>query len=213
MKFSVSQLGSISCFGEAKVSGAEVFSEIAIRAGSLRRSGVNRGDKVLIFHGNSPEFFMDLLAVWDVGACAACLNPGLTDFELKKIVDFVKPVAILVTKDKMVEECGGIKILSLGSREGEEIGAVDRSEIADDVSIDDDALILFTSGTTGTPKGVVHSYRSLLARISLNQSIIGQEALSWTLCPLPTHFGHGLILLAMRRECAMFCQTHTFLST
>ena len=88
MKLSKSQLGSISRFGEAEVSGAEIFDGMTIRANLLKTSGVNRGDKVLISHGNSPEFFMDLLAVWEIGACAACLNPNVTDFELKKIVDF-----------------------------------------------------------------------------------------------------------------------------
>jgi acyl-CoA synthetase (AMP-forming)/AMP-acid ligase II len=60
-------------------------------------------------------------------------------------------------------------------------------------ALEQDALILFTSGTTSQPKGVVHTHRSLRARwIGLHQSI-GVEKFRRTLCMLPTHFGHGLI--------------------
>ena len=62
-----------------------IFEEMTSRASLLRDSGVTRGDKILISHGNSAEFFIDLFAIWEVGASAACLNPNVTDFELKKI--------------------------------------------------------------------------------------------------------------------------------
>ncbi len=136
---------------------------------------VGPGSIVIIGHGGSPEFVADLLAVWATGAAAACINPSLTTNEIETLLSFVEPVAGLFEPDED-------PVLYRTT----DIGRVNPD-------LDDSALLLFTSGTTGNPKGVTHSFRSLIARLSLNQAFIEREALMKTLCPLPTHFGHGLI--------------------
>lgn len=146
---------------------------ISARAAQLRSAGVKPGDRVLITAGNHGRFFVDLFAVWSCRACAAVLSAGATPLERDNVMRFLEPAATL-TGDEPLEE--GAPLLEITALEA-----------------DDPALILFTSGTTGDPKGVLHTGGSLSRRIGLNQAHIPKDHRTRTLCPLATHFGHGLI--------------------
>lgn len=185
-------LGTVTEYSTGEVWGSDrIAAAVAKTADALRKREIGPGDNVLIYHGGSGGFFADLFAVWQTGACAACLNPGLSRPELETIVSFLKPKLILVDQDMVATKVGGAAMLCGRSEPGDHV--IESKLALPSSNLDDAALILFTSGTTGTPKGVVHNFRSLLARINLNRYFIGDAILRRTMCVLPTHFGHGLI--------------------
>ena len=189
MRITFDNLGAITDWrsGETWETG-RIRDQAQALAGELARRGIGTGHKVITWHGSDGRFFADLFGIWQAGACAVCLNPNTTPAELLNIAGFIDPAAIIDnTLDRIPEE---LRKQALASNAIEpRAGPMPASAS----HLDDDALILFTSGTTGTPKGVLHTFRSLLARVALNQAHIPQAQRQRTLCVLPTHFGHGLI--------------------
>jgi acyl-CoA synthetase (AMP-forming)/AMP-acid ligase II len=147
---------------------------VAERARRLTAAGIGSGAIGAILHGGAPAFFVDLLALWSVGAAVACLDPALLPSERANVIAFCRPAAILGEAEEVRTASARL------------CPCAEKKE-------DDPALILFTSGTTGIPKGVVLSFRALSARLALNEAEIGRSVLQRTLVTLPTHFGHGLI--------------------
>ena len=166
---------------------ATLGDQVDRRAATLLQMGIGRGSVVAIGHGGSARFFADLFATWRVGATAACLDPSLTPGERRTVVEFSKSAVLLVDGAASVDGLS-VPIVDLGS---ERPGSVRRDTPPPDPN--DPALLLFTSGTTGAPKGVVLSFQALRARINANIAIIGKASLARALVSLPTHFGHGLI--------------------
>ena len=168
---------------------ATVSREVAARSGRYQRRGLKPGDRVFLHFGNRLEFFAELLAVWRLGGCAIPVDAGLTPIEVERLVEAAAPrfsvVADTTEPARALPATGEV---------------VDASEPAPAADLPPDrarpeaeALILFTSGSTGLPKGVVHTHASLSACWSALGRHLGLASYARTLCLLPTHFGHGLI--------------------
>lgn len=187
MRVNIKNLGNIhDLIHDEKWTGGELAREVFRRTSILNRHTGPGENIFVIAHGNSPSFFADLLAVWNAGGCAVCINSGLTPEELDTVTRFVSARAVLTDNGDVSTNAAPVIWTAKEPDANDSLPSIRRS-------LDDPALILFTSGTTGDPKGVVHSYRSILSRLALNQAYIGTDILARSLCVLPTHFGHGLI--------------------
>lgn len=168
-----------------------IHNEIAKRIARFESLGLNAGERVFIPFGNRLEFFAELLAIWKLGACAIPIDARLTAFEVSTLIDAAKPTFAIV--DDATEAHVSVAIQEKGVHLLNTLETGDKLSFASKSKLDDDALMLFTSGSTGAPKGVLHTHRSLRARWVTLKQALGTEAFARTLCMLPTHFGHGLI--------------------
>jgi oxalate---CoA ligase len=168
-----------------------VTREVSARAARYRRGGLRAGDRVFLHFGNRLEVFAELLALWRLGAVAVPVDGSLTRVELERLAETVAPRFSVVddATDGAIARAlpPGVAVLDAT----EPLPPADLPE--DAARRDHDALVLFTSGSSGVPKGVVHTHASLAARWSALRGELGLAAYARTLCLLPTHFGHGLI--------------------
>jgi oxalate---CoA ligase len=176
----------------------QVAFRVAERVTHFHDEGVSHGDRVFVHYGNNLEFFVDLLAVWHLGASLVPIDNRLTVFEVENLARAARPRVMLV--DSKVDPsllaalmAAGVKVINSADWDFDNPAHGAPRPFVSRVRLDDEALILFTSGSTGMPKGVVHTHRSLRARWMALRGSLGLASYVRTLCLLPTHFGHGLI--------------------
>jgi acyl-CoA synthetase (AMP-forming)/AMP-acid ligase II len=162
-------------FGGARFTWGEFNSRVNKLANSLIKLGISKGDKVAYLFYNSNQFSETHYAVAKAGAVGVPLNFRLTGRELSYQIDNADTICI-VYGNEFIETINSIKgNLSkvkhfVCDGEGGEgvlnyenlIRGADPKEPDVKVSLDDENLILYTSGTTGVPKGAVLTHRNSL---------------------------------------------------
>ncbi|HET7544762.1 MAG TPA: AMP-binding protein [Polyangiaceae bacterium] len=176
---------ALAC-GERRVS----FGELGFQVRRLRQQLLELGaqrERVAILLPSSIEAVIALLATMAAGAQAAPINPFFKVPELRVVLKEAEPKLLLVgpeARDKvagLLGELGVAHTFEIGTPAGFDSRAhwSDRTPSADpnlaaldaasDPAPDDAALLIFTGGTTGEPKAVVHSHRAL--SVSLLQHV------------------------------------------
>ena len=138
--------------------------------------GIRKADRIAVLLPPGPEFAQTFFAIAELGAVIVPLNPQLRQRSLSATLRNAEPVA-LVTADPVDRDAYGSidalrHIVFVEPGEGHETwlsGLVSSGQAGSaslpDVSPRDLLALLYTSGTTGTPKGTMHSHRGLIAPV------------------------------------------------
>ncbi|WP_033263594.1 beta-ketoacyl synthase N-terminal-like domain-containing protein [Amycolatopsis vancoresmycina] len=160
-------------------------------AGLAAALGVSRGERVLIQVGNRVEFAVALLAVLRAAAVGVPVSARATEAELADLADD-SGATLLITEARHAERGQrlGLRVL-LADEPPPPVAAAPR----DDLGLDEPAWLLYTSGTTGRPKGVLLSQRALLwSTAACYVPVFGIEPGDTVVWPLPTHHAYALSL-------------------
>jgi acyl-coenzyme A synthetase/AMP-(fatty) acid ligase len=141
----------------------ELIARSAGLSGALAARGVERGDAVMTLVGSRIEWVLAMLACFRMGAVAMPCNPQLRRRDLEARVGAAAPRLCIGEEALLGELPDGVPAMTMG----EIADALDEdrpqetpAEIAE-LGPDDPAVIIFTSGTTGEPRGVVYPQRYL----------------------------------------------------
>jgi long-chain acyl-CoA synthetase len=132
------------------------------------KTGVGKGDHVGILMENSIRFIITFWAIQNLGATAVVFNTRLATPELERQLQFSDLKTLLsspLLSSKLQDIPSGsleFQQIVLGDRWQEDLPAKTQTHSPDGISEDDTALILFTSGTAGTPKGVMITHRNII---------------------------------------------------
>ncbi len=152
--------------GERRISYAELAELVNAAAAVLLEEGVGIGDRIAFLTHDCVEVIAFVLACMRQGAVAAYLNPYTRPHALKEILSQIEPAFVLADADR-ITTIRSLLTADLGIRvhdPRERLQAVDRLEVPEKVEVEAGApaICLFSSGTTGRPKAILHSHRDII---------------------------------------------------
>jgi acyl-CoA synthetase (AMP-forming)/AMP-acid ligase II len=204
--------GTAAVFGSRTLTYAQLQERSLRLAAGLVRLGVAPGDRVGVLMTNCPEFMVAFCAVSQAGAVLVPLNTRLTPPELRNVLahsgasvaigqEAFRGQRYASTLRELAPELPELRyVLST-----DDLPAIERSPFATAlprVDPDDPFVILYTSGTTGLPKGCVHTHRTLLTNAYVNARIKSLDPADRVIASVPFFNGFGIIN----------CQLECFLS-
>lgn len=168
-------------------------------AGSLREMGVQKGERIAIYMPPSPESVVSLYAIMRVGAVAV---PIFSGYGLEAVKTRIRDAGVtrmftvsgyerkgkLIDVRKILQDLDGVQLIMAGGASGSELSF---EELVRDgpytgtaeTSSEDPAIMLYTSGTTGKPKGTVHvhggSFINIVKEVRYYMDMGSDDTLFW----------------------------------
>ncbi|WP_300807494.1 class I adenylate-forming enzyme family protein [uncultured Desulfovibrio sp.] len=183
------QLALFHVAEEEQVTYAALYRRVAGVRANLQKAGISKGDAVILAASRSFDFIYLYLALHSLGAVTVPLDPRTPESRYTTIVRLVQPGLCAWPDGSMP---GSVPLSEFREESVEEIPAPapEPTDCAD---------IMFTSGTTGVPKGVLLTHSNLRAAIQNINGYIGNTADDVEICPMPLSHSFGLA----RLRCAL----------
>jgi acyl-CoA synthetase (AMP-forming)/AMP-acid ligase II len=188
----------------------DFYEEVCRTANYLQSSGIRRGERIAVVSPNHPDTVMEYFAAFLLGAVVVPVNPGEDDRRIQYVLENSR-MKLLFVRDIYVERIArlagstGITIVQTGKVFDDRLPHAGREIAKQPVRFtpgeapgpEDDALIVYTSGTTGNPKGVVLTQQNLLVdAMSIAQwhQLADDQRM---MCVLPLHHVNGIVVTLM----------------
>ena len=176
--------------GEAQVTYGELAEAVRLYRNELYQMGIRNGDRVALYSANRAEFVYAYLSTVSLGAIIIPVNNSLVDREVDYILKDAGAV-LLITDTALDVSCPSIDIHDLDYR-AQEGKADEAPAFPEDLTEDDVCALVYTSGTTGSPKGAMLTHRNLVGNVEQFISRIVFKPEDKVLCVLPMFHCYGL---------------------
>lgn len=173
---------------ELKISYSELKDRVDRLSNALLILGVRRGDRIAVLSENRFEYVEAILSAAHIGAIVACQNWRLSAVELAHCMSLVTPKVIFVSK-RHSSLLGSftndsVQVISFEDDYEKLLRNSNPTSSESPSEPEDGLLILYTSGTTGLPKGAVICHRAIIARAMIGtvdgQLYPGNSSICWS---------------------------------
>ena len=172
----------------------EVEAAVFRIARALVSDGFKKGDKIAVSGHNSAEWALAYFSIIKMGGIVVPLDPTLKDNEIERFISFGDVSGLFIDSERLerIDADGALGLRKYSIEE--DVMRMDGPECAFPVLTGEDiAAILFTSGTTGTPKGVMLNHNNLVSDCFMSQSIIVFFPTDVIYAILPLHHSYTMM--------------------